>query len=88
MKELFLIKYQDYSLQMQQKRSSSHVVFKDFAYPLGTTNLRKSSFLLAAQNHLQSMYNSLSETIRSNLIILDAVLKRSLDENSYSEMGK
>ena len=35
-------------LQMQCKRSSSQIVFKDFACPLGTAKLRNNYFLLTA----------------------------------------
>ena len=74
MKKLFLIKFQDYSQQMQIKRSYLQVVFEDFVYLLGTTNLRKSFFSFTVLDHIKSMHDSLSETVFSNLITLDVVV--------------
>ena len=44
-------------------KSPSRIVFKHFAYFLGKASLRNISFLLAGQEPVHNMHNSLSETL-------------------------
>ena len=50
---------------MQERLTTSQVVFKNFAYLLGTAILRNNSSVLTGQDHTHSMHDFQSKTVCS-----------------------